>query len=104
MSQDVLGRSALDLVSGPLADLVQKLGGKNGEQWLADLNRFLRKEAGGAAQKRFDPEAAEDRRKALKNLEKYYLKTLVEDGMDGTNFDCAVFDAIALLEKQFCTP
>lgn len=48
MSQDVLGRSALDIVSGPLADLMQKLGGKNGEQWLSDLNRFLRKEENGA--------------------------------------------------------
>jgi hypothetical protein len=30
--------------SGPVTDLLQKLSGDNGHQWLRDLNRFLRKE------------------------------------------------------------
>lgn len=37
-------RIALCDASGPLTDLLQKLSGEDGEQWLNDLNKFNRKE------------------------------------------------------------
>ncbi len=43
MSANMLGE-ALRTVCGPLGDLNQKLSGPNGEEWLAALKRFLRKE------------------------------------------------------------
>ena len=38
-------RLALCDVRGPLADLLEKLSGNDGEDWLRGLNKFLRKEA-----------------------------------------------------------
>lgn len=37
-------RIALCDASGPLTDLLQKLSGEEGEQWLRDLGKFLRKQ------------------------------------------------------------
>lgn len=44
MSKKSMLGSALAEVAGPLKDLAEKLGGKEGEWWLAALKRFLRKE------------------------------------------------------------
>jgi len=37
-------RLALSEVQGPLIDLLEKVGGRDGEMWLRGLNKFLRKE------------------------------------------------------------
>ena len=37
-------RLALSEVQGPLIDLLEKVGGRDGELWLRGLNKFLRKE------------------------------------------------------------
>lgn len=44
MSEKTCSASALANVAGPLEDFAKKLGGKQGEQWLAAFKRFLRKE------------------------------------------------------------
>ena len=38
---------------------------------------------------------------ALRALELYYLRVLVEDPQDGTNFDCDVLDAISTLKRKY---
>ena len=37
-------RLALSDIQGPLIDLLEKVGGRDGELWLRGLNKFLRKE------------------------------------------------------------
>ena len=44
MSKNMLGNIPLSDVQGPRNDLDQKLAGEDGSVWLAQLNRFLRKE------------------------------------------------------------
>jgi len=42
--ENMLGESALAEVAGPLKDFFEKLGGKEGHQWLTAFKLFLRKE------------------------------------------------------------
>lgn len=46
MPNGMLGndRTLHDIVCGPLTDLLEKLNGREGEEWLVALKRFLRKE------------------------------------------------------------
>jgi hypothetical protein len=44
MSEESCSGSALAEVAGPLKDLAEKLGGKEGPIWLSALKKFLRKE------------------------------------------------------------
>ncbi len=44
MQQDMLGTDALATVAGPFKDFFDKLGGKEGADWLSAFKRFLRKE------------------------------------------------------------
>ncbi|MEK7494184.1 MAG: hypothetical protein AAB630_03460 [Patescibacteria group bacterium] len=37
-------------------------------------------------------------------LKQYYLHVLVEDGIDGTDFDVAVLDALKKLEEKYRDP
>lgn len=41
------------------------------------------------------------RKRRLEMLRLYFLNLLVEDGQDGTGFDCDVLDAIEALEKKY---
>jgi len=43
MSENMLSE-ALQQVSGPLKDLLEKLGGRDGRSWLSAFKRFLRKQ------------------------------------------------------------
>ena len=68
-----MSRLALCDVSGPLTDLLQKLSGEDGEQWMRALNKMLRKEnpqEESAIWKTVKlgtgPKTAKDFRKALK--------------------------------------
>lgn len=49
MSDDILGKSALAEIAGPLEDFAQKLGSSDGERWLWAFKRFLRKEESWSA-------------------------------------------------------
>ncbi len=42
-----------------------------------------------------------ERLEILKNMKKYYLKTYVEDPIDGTNFDCDILDSFNLLIEKY---
>lgn len=44
MQERMLGEGGLAAVVGPLKDLMEKLGGREGGQWFFALKRFLRKE------------------------------------------------------------
>jgi hypothetical protein len=37
----------------------------------------------------------------INHLRRYFLQYLVEDGQDGTRFDCAVLDALDRLEAEY---
>jgi hypothetical protein len=40
----------------------------------------------------------------LQELIEFYAEELVEDPIDGTDFDCAVFDFLDKLKATFCEP
>ena len=46
------------------------------------------------------PEVVMNRQEVLQELKRYYCAELAEDKQDGTNFDCAVLDAIDKVAAQ----
>lgn len=75
--------------------------------WISHREAILRKVNGayhwmfakGELTDRVPVESTRERR--LEILKQYYLAVLVEDGQDGTIFDCDILDAIESLEKKY---
>lgn len=44
------------------------------------------------------------REERIDMFEQYYLRVLCEDGQDGTEFDCAVLDALKTLKEKYQNP
>lgn len=70
MSQDMLGISVCD-VQGVVTDLLEKLGGSNGQEWLKASKKFLRKE---------DPWPTWSKPRFLRDMSKERGWTLEEEG------------------------
>lgn len=47
--------------------------------------------------------AIKSRQEKLEATKQWFLRNMVEDPIDGTEFDCAVLDAFKFLEQQFAT-